>query len=145
MIPVVLDKNIVNLETSAGIHMEETVRGTSKLAELFLNINLIKAMGKKPDLPPLFKSKELNEIVDAIHHYYRKMSPRMDYAEKKSLFREMQKYMVANGIENETRIEAVPGLKPYWKKNVVSKFEFAMIVDCLANDVFEDDEGEDYQ
>jgi hypothetical protein len=37
----------------------------SNLPELFLNINLIKAMGKKPDLPPLFKSKELNEIVDA--------------------------------------------------------------------------------
>ena len=125
--------------------MEETVRGASKLAELFLNINLIKAMGKKPDLPPLFKRKELNEIVDAIHHYYRKMSPRMDYAEKKSLFREMQKYMVAHGIENDTMTEAVPGLKPYWKKDVLSKYEFAMILDCLAYYVFKEDKGEDYQ
>ena len=121
--------------------MEETVRGASKLAELFLNINLIKAMGKKPDLPPLFKSKELNEIVDAIRHYYRKMSPRMDYAEKKSLFREMQKYMVAHGIENDTMIEAVPGLKPYWQKDVLSKYEFAMILDCLAYDVFKENKG----
>ena len=145
MIPVVLDQNIVNLETSAGIHMEETVRGASKLAELFLNINLIKAMGKKPDLPPLFKSKELNEIVDTIHHYYRKVSPRMDYAEKKSLFREMQKWMVAHGIENDTMTEAVPGLKPYWQKDVLSKYEFAMILDCLAYDVFKEDKGEDYQ
>ena len=125
--------------------MEEIAKEATNLPEAFLNINLIKAMGKKPDLPPLFKSKELNEIVDAIHHYYRKMSPRMDYAEKKSLFREMQKYMVAHGIVNETRIEAVPGLKPYWQKNVLSKYEFAMIVDCLAYDVFEKDNGEDYQ
>ena len=71
--------------------MEEIVRKISNLPEVFLNINLIKTMRNKPDLPPFFKSKELNEIVDAIHHYYRKMSPRMDYMEKKSLFHKMQK------------------------------------------------------
>ena len=145
MIPVVLDKNIVNLETSAGINMEEIVREATNLPEVFLNINLIKTMRKKPDLPQLFKSKELNEIVDAIHHYYRKMSPRMDYTEKKSLFRKMQKYMVAHGIENDTMTEAVPGLKPYWQKDLLSKYEFAMILDCLAYDVFKEDKGEDYQ
>jgi hypothetical protein len=145
MIPVILNKNIVNLETSAGINMEEIVREVSNLPKLFLNINLIKAMRNKPALPPLFKSKELNEIVDSIHHYYRKMSPRMDYAEKKSVFRKMQKYMMAHGIENDTMIEAVPGLKPYWQKDVLSKYEFAMILDCLAYDVFEEDKGEDYQ
>jgi hypothetical protein len=63
-----LNKNTVNLETAAGINMEEIVREAGNLPEVFLNINLIKAMGKKPDLPPLFKSKELNEIIDAIHH-----------------------------------------------------------------------------
>ena len=145
MIPVVLEKNIVNLETSAGTNMEEIAKKATNLPEVFLNPNPNKAMGKKPDLPPLFKSKELNEIVDAIRHYYRKMSPRMDYAEKKSLFREMQEYMVAHGIENDTMIEAVPGLKLYWQNYGLSKYEFAMILDCLAYDVFEEDNGKDYQ
>jgi hypothetical protein len=145
MIPVVLDKNAANLETSAGINMEEIAKKVISLPEVFLNTNPNNTMGKEPDLPPLFKGKELNEIVDAIRHYYRKMSPRMDYAEKKSLFREMQEYMVAHGIESDTMTKAVPGLKPYWQKDVLSKYEFAMIADCLAYDVFEDDQGEDDQ
>jgi hypothetical protein len=73
------------------------------------------------------------------------MSPRMDYAEKKNLFREMQQYMVSHGIEKDTMIDAVPGLKPYWQKDVLSKYEFAMILDCLAYDVFENEESEGYQ
>jgi hypothetical protein len=141
MIPVILNKNIVNLETPIGINMEEIAKGATDLPEVFLNINLMKAMSKKPDLPPLFKSKELNEIVDVIHYYYRKMSPRMDYADKKNLFYEMQEYMVAHGMGNDTMTEAVPGLKPYWQKDVLSKYEFAMILDCPAYDVFEEDKG----
>ena len=109
------------------------------------NINLIKTMDKKPDLPPLFKTKELNEIVDTIHHYYRKMFPRMDYTEKKNLFRKMQKHMMAHSIKNDMMAhsikndmmtEEVPGLKPYWHKDALSKYEFVMILDCLAYDVF---------
>ena len=69
----------------------------------------------------------------------------MGYMEKKSLFSNMKKYMMLNGIENGMMTEAVPGLKNYWHKDVLSKYEFAMILDCLAYDVFEDDEGEDYQ
>ena len=121
--------------------MEEIAKEAINLPEAFLNTNPNKAMCKKPDLPPLFKSKELNEIVDVIHYYYRKMSPRMDYAEKKNLFHEMQEYMVAHGIEHDTMTEAVPGLKPYWQKDVLSKYEFAMILDCPAYDVFEEDKG----
>ena len=136
MIQVVLNKNIVNLKTTAEIKRGKIGREASNFPEVFLNINLIKVMGKKPDLPPLFKRKELNEIVDAIHHYYRKMSPRLGYSEKKILFHEMQKHMIANGIEKDTMTEAVPGLKPYWQKDVLSKYEFAMILDCLAYDVF---------
>jgi hypothetical protein len=102
-------------------------------------------MRVKRDLSPLFRSKELNEMVDAIHHYYRTMFPRMDYTEKKSLFREMQEYMVAHGIEGDTVVEAVPGLKPYWEKAALSKVEFAMIADCLSYDVFDDEQGVDYQ
>ena len=144
MISVVLDKNAVNLETCVGIDMEELTKEVKNSSEVFSNAHPTQTMGKKPDLPPLFESKELNEIVDAIRHYYRKMSPRMDYAEKKNLFREMQQYMVSHGIEKDTMIEALPGLKPYWQKGVLAKYEFAMILDCLAYDVFEDAEGEGY-
>ena len=145
MISVVLDKNTVNSETPAGINMEGIAKEVINLTEAFLNTHPTKTMGKKSDLPPLFESKELNEMVDAIRHYYRTMSPRMEDTEKKSLFREMQEYMVAHGIEKDPMTEAVPGLKPYWQKAVLSKHEFAMISDCLAYDVFEDDQGEDYQ
>ena len=142
MISVVLDKNIVNLETSVGTNMEEIAKEVINLPEVFLNTNPNNTMGKEPDLPPLFKSKELNEIVDAIRHYYRTMSPRMDYTEKKSLFREMQEYMVAHYIENDTMTKPVPGLKPYSQKDVLSKYEFAMILDCLAYDVFKGDKND---
>ena len=89
-------------------------------------------MGKKPDPSPLFKTKELNQIVDTIHHYYRKMSPRTGYIEKKSLFRNMKKHMMVHGIENGMMTEAVARLKTYWHKDFLSKYEFAMISDCLA-------------
>ena len=144
MISAVLAKNAVNLETCVGIKMKELTKEVKKSSEGFSNAHPTKIMGKKLDLPPLFESKELNEIVDAIRHYYRRISPRMDDTEKKNLFREMQEYMVAHGIEKDTMIEAVPGLKPYWQKHVLSKYEFAMIADCLAYDVFEDAEGEGY-
>jgi hypothetical protein len=145
MISAVLAKNAVNLETCVGITMKELTKEVKNSSEVFSNAHPTQTMGKKPALPPLFESKELNEIVDAIRHYYRKMSPRMDYAEKKNLFREMQQYMVSHGIEKDTMIDAVPGLKPYWQKDVLSKYEFAVIADCLACDLFEDDQGEDYQ